>query len=128
MVLIELGDGQTTTKITPQRTGVYTIKAGGRWDRDPRSRGRRGMDLRWDNGVIIARDEKAPNSEGVRPLGVGRYQDHHQHRPRPRLTMGPVPRRGGGARRLPDLRSALKLMSDHVSKPFLQMTYQGPMP
>jgi hypothetical protein len=64
MVLIELGDGQTTTKITPQRTGVYTIKAGGRWDRDPRSRGRRGMDLRWDNGVIIARDEKAPNSEG----------------------------------------------------------------
>jgi hypothetical protein len=23
---------------------------------------------------------------------------------------------------------SLRLMSDHVSKPFLQMTYQGPMP
>jgi hypothetical protein len=63
-MLVELGNGRTTTKITPQRTGVYTVKAGGRWDADPRLRGRRGMDLRWAGGGIIARDEKAPNSEG----------------------------------------------------------------
>jgi hypothetical protein len=70
-MLIELGNGQTTTKITPQRTGVYTVKAGGRWERDPQLRGRRGMDLRWvdknkpvRDHVIIARDEKAPNSGG----------------------------------------------------------------
>jgi hypothetical protein len=32
-MLIELGDGQKTTKISPQRTGVYTIKAGDRRER-----------------------------------------------------------------------------------------------
>jgi hypothetical protein len=128
-MLIELGDGQTTTKITPQRTGVYTIKAGGRWDKDPRLQGRRGMDLRWDDGAIIARDEKAPNSEG---------ECGHSVSADIRITTSidpahdsPWVRYLGRAVELVAYQTSgqpLRLMSDHVSKPFLQMTYQGPMP
>jgi hypothetical protein len=129
MVLIELGDGQTTTKITPQRTGVYTIKAGGRWDRDPRSRGRRGMDLRWDNGVIIARDEKAPNSEGE--CGHSVSADIRITTSIDPAHASPWVRYLGAAVELVAYQTSgrsRRLMSDHVSKPFLQMTYQGPMP
>jgi hypothetical protein len=128
-MLVELGNSRTTTKITPQRTGVYTVKAGGRWDKDPRLRGRRGMDLRWDDGGIIARDEKAPNSEG---------ECGHSVSADVRITTSidpahdsPWVRYLGAAVELVAYQTSgqpLTLMSDHVSKPFLQMTYQGPMP
>jgi hypothetical protein len=128
-MLIEVGNGQTTTKITPQRTGVYTVKAGGRWDKNPRLQGRRGMDLRWDDGAIIARDEKAPNSEG---------ECGHSVSADVRITTSidpahesPWVRYLGKAVELVVYQTSgqpLRLMSDHVSKPFLQMTYQGPMP
>jgi hypothetical protein len=129
-MLVELGDGQTTTRITPQRTGVYTIKAGCRWDKDPQLRGRRGMDLRWvGDGGIIARDEKAPNSEG---------ECGHSVSADVRITTSidpahdsPWVRYLGAAVELVAYQTSggpLTLLSDHVSKPFLQMTYQGPMP
>jgi hypothetical protein len=67
--MIEFDHG-TTIRITPQRIGLYTIKAGGRWN--PGHAGRRVMDLRWVDDdepvvkkhVIIARDEKGPNDMG----------------------------------------------------------------
>ena len=135
-MLIELGDGQTTTMITPQRTGVYTVKAGGRWGRDPK--GRRGMDLRWvdqdkrvrvNDHVIIARDEKAPDSSG---------QCSHSVSADVRITTSidpahasPWVRYLGTAVELvvyQTSRQSLNLMADRDPKPFLQMTYQGPMP
>jgi hypothetical protein len=135
-MLIELGNGEMTTMITPQRTGVYTVKAGGRWDKDPQLRGRRGMDLRWvdknkpvRDHVIIARDEKAPNSEG---------ECSHSVSADIRITTSidpahasPWVRYLGAAVELVAYQTSgrrLRLLSDHVSKPFLQMTYQGPMP
>jgi hypothetical protein len=129
-MLIELGDGQKTTKITPQRTGVYTVKAGGRWDKDRRLQGRRGMDLRWaDDGGIIARDEKAPNSEGE--CGHSVSADIRITTSIDPAHASPWVRYLGAAVELVVYQTSgqsLRLMSDHVSKPFLQMTYQGPMP
>jgi hypothetical protein len=128
-MLIELGRGRKTTKITPQRTGVYTIKAGGRWDKDPRLQGRRGMDLRWADGGIIARDEKAPNSEGE--CGHSVSADIRITTSIDPAHASPWVRYLGAAVELVAYQTSgqrLKLMSDHVSKPFLQMTYQGPMP
>ncbi len=128
-MLIELGDGQTTTKITPQRTGVYTIKAGGRWDKDPRLRGRRGMDLRWEDGAIIARDEKAPTSEGE--CGHSVSADVRITTSIDPAHASPWVRYLGAAVQLVVYQTSghpMTLLSDHVSKPFLQMTYQGPMP
>lgn len=132
-MLIELGDGQTTTMITPGRTGVYTIKAGGRWSRD--QRGRRSMDLRWfdqdevDKHVIIARDEKAPDSSG---------ECSHSVSADVRITTSIDPAHAsqwvrylGAAVELVVFQTAgqsLSLMADRDPKPFLQMTYQGPMP
>jgi len=132
-MLIELGDGQTTTVITPRRTGVYTIKAGGRWSRD--QRGRRSMDLRWfdqdevDKHLIIARDEKAPDSSG---------ECSHSVSADVRITTSidpahasPWVRYLGAAVELVVFQTSgqsLSLMADRDPKPFLQMTYQGPMP
>jgi hypothetical protein len=135
-MLIELGDGQTTTMITPQRTGVYTIKAGGRWERDPQAQGRRSMDLRWadqdkpvSGHVIIARDEKAPDSRG---------ECSHSVSADIRITTSidpahasPWVRYLGAAVELVVYQTSgqsLSLMADRDPKPFLQMTYQGPMP
>jgi hypothetical protein len=135
-MLIELGDGQTTTMITPQRTGVYTIKAGGRWGGDPQAKGRRGMDLRWvdqdkpvSGHVIIARDEKAPDSRG---------ECSHSVSADIRITTSidpahasPWVRYLGAAVELVVFQTSdqsLSLIGDRDPKPFLQMTYQGPMP
>ncbi len=126
-MLIELGGGKTTTMITPQRTGVYTVKAGGRWSRDPR--GRRGMDLRWVDGGIIARDEKAPDSSG---------ECSHSVSADVRITTSIDPAHASPWVRYLGLAvelvvyqtsgQSLSLMADRDPKPFLQMTYQGPMP
>jgi hypothetical protein len=134
-MLVELGDDQKTTKITPQRAGVYTIKAGGRWEKDPRSRGRRGMDLRWDTGlpwddtVTIARDEKAPNSEGLCSHSVS--ADIRITTSIDPAHASPWVRYLGAAVQLVVYQTSghdLRLLSDQTSRPFLQMTYQGPMP
>ena len=71
--MVKLEDGKTI-RITPRRTGLYTIKAGGRWQNA--TGGRRYMDLRWagdgdeddsaHDDVIIAHDEKAANQAGER--------------------------------------------------------------
>jgi hypothetical protein len=128
-MLLELGNGQTTTRITPQRTGVYTVKAGGRWGRDPQSHGRRGMDLRWVDGGIIARDEKAPNSEGE--CGHSVSADVRITTSIDPAHASPWVRYLGAAVELVVYQTSgqsLSLMADRDPKPFLQMTYQGPMP
>jgi hypothetical protein len=121
-----LGSGQTT-KITPRRTGVYTVKAGGRWEKDAELFGRRGMDLRWDDGGIIARDERDPNSEGECSHSVSADVMITSTEPAP---ASPWARRLGAAVELVVYQTSgrpLRLLSDGV-KPFLQMTYQGPKP
>ena len=63
--IVDIDHGGSISMVTPRRTGLYLITAGGRWARN--RTGRRGMDLRWTDDVTIARDEKAPNSEGNAP-------------------------------------------------------------
>jgi hypothetical protein len=119
--------GLATTRITPKRTGVYTVKAGGRWEKDAGLFGRRVMDLRWDNGVIIARDEKDPNSEGECGHSVSADVMITSTDP----AASPWARRLGAAVELFVFQTSgrkLHLLSDNISKPFLQMTYQGPKP
>jgi len=113
-----------TTKITPQRTGLYTIKAGGRWN--PATAGRRIMKLRWaGTNEIIALDEKGPN-DGKRcahsvSVDVMITDASDSRSPLVRiLTNNPavelVVHQTSG--------SQLALLPDV----FLQMTYQGPKP
>jgi hypothetical protein len=122
-------DHGTTIRITPRRTGLYTIKAGGRWERV--TGGRRIMDIRWVDDdmpvkehVIIARDEKGPNDFGECGHSVSAdvlITDTTSSSPR--------------VRRLRDepsvelvvyqtARDKLSLRPDV----FLQMIYQGPKP
>jgi hypothetical protein len=111
-----------TTKITLRRTGLYTIKAGGRWA--PRSTtGRRGMDLRWaGTEIVIARDEKGANDERECAHSVSvdvMITDIDPTSPR--------------VRKLP---AAVELVVyqtsgdklDMAAGAFLQVTYQGPKP
>jgi hypothetical protein len=128
-------DHGTTIKITPQRTGLYAIKAGGRWFAD--DDGRRVMDLRWvgphpvdddhpvKGHVIIARDEKGPNEDGEcgHSLSADVLITDTSSSPSPRVRkLGPktsvelvVYQTSGGELELrPDV--------------FLQMIYQGPKP
>jgi hypothetical protein len=129
--MIDVQQGQTT-RITLQRTGLYTIKAGGRWN--PKNRdgevctwGRRGMDLRWaGTGITIARDEKSANDEGECAHSVSadvmitdieptsprtRKLDRDQ---KPAVTLVMYQTSGGDLEMVPGA--------------FLQATYQGPKP
>ena len=123
--MLDFGAGASTTSITPRRTGLYTITAGGRWERN--RTGRRGMDLRWADGETIARDEKAPTSEGYCAHSVSATI---------RITTGGSPtsawvRNLGEAVEMVVWQTSgqdLKLLSDATLRPFLQMTYQGPNP
>jgi hypothetical protein len=123
--IIDIDHGETTTMITPRRTGLYLITAGGRWERN--RAGRRGMDLRWTDTQTIARDEKAPTSEG---------ECAHSVSATVRITSGDSAasaweRPLGEAVELVVWQSSggdLDLVSDETLRPFLQMTYQGPNP
>ena len=128
--IIDIDGGETTTRITPRRTGLYTITAGGRWARN--KTGRRGMDLRWTDDRTIARDEKAPTSDGdcahsvsatVRMTSGGsatsawvRSLDPAGDSPAVELVVWQTSGR------------KLDLVSDTTLQPFLQMTYLGPNP
>jgi hypothetical protein len=132
--MIDFEHGQRT-RISLQRTGLYTIKAGGRWN--PKNRdgqviawGRRGMDLRWaGTEIIIARDEKGPTDVGACAHSVSvdvMITDIEPTSPRVRkLDRGPNAKKpavelvvyqtsGGDLEMLPGA--------------FLQATYQGPKP
>jgi hypothetical protein len=120
------------TTITPQRTGLYTIRAGGHWHAS--TAGRRVMDLRWagtpgsaaHDDVIIARDEKGPGETGdcahSVSVDVMIADASGSSSPRVRaITAKPsvelvvFQTSGGTLALLPNLL-------------FLQMTYQGPKP
>jgi hypothetical protein len=128
--MVSLQDGKTI-RITPRRTGLYTIKAGGRWDID--TGGRRIMDLRWvgdenespRTDVVIARDEKAANDQGQcgHSVSVDVMITDASHSTSARI------------RRLSDQPSVELVMFQTsgdklLLRPdvFLQMTYQGPKP
>jgi hypothetical protein len=132
---------EKTTRITLQRTGLYTIKAGGRWN--PKipdggevcTWGARGMDLRWaganetTTGTPIARDEKGPNDEGecahsvsvdvmitdIEPTSprVGKL-DPDPNAKKPAVVLAVYQTSGRELEMLPGA--------------FLQATYQGPKP
>jgi len=132
--MIDFRQGQTT-RITLQRTGLYTIKAGGRWnpknpDGEVCSWGRRGMDLRWaGTAITIARDEKSANDEGECAHSVSadvmitdieptsprtRKLDRDSSIEKPAVTLVVYQTTGG------DL--------EMFAGAFLQATYQGPKP
>jgi hypothetical protein len=129
-------DGGETIGITPRRTGLYTIKAGARWDKDS-GRGRRVMDLRWvgahpvdddhpvSGHVFFARDEKRPSDTG---------ECYHSVSVDVMITDASNSK-SARIRKLSDKPSVelvvyqtsgdtLSLFADA----FLQMTYQGPKP
>jgi len=132
--MIDFQHGQTT-RITLQRTGLYTIKAGGRWN--PKNLagevctwGRRGMDLRWaGTAITIARDEKSSNDEGECAHSVSvdvmitdieptsprvRKLDRDANVEKPAVALAVYQTSGGDLEMLPGA--------------FLQATYQGPKP
>jgi hypothetical protein len=117
----------TITKITPQRAGLYAIKAGGRWNPNPA--GRRIMDLRWaGTQAIIARDERGPNDTGdcAHSVSVDVMITDVSASPSSRvriLTANPAPAVELVVHQTSG--SQLALRRDVL---FLQMTYQGPKP
>lgn len=123
--VIDIDHGESTTMVTPRRTGLYAITAGGRWARN--RTGRRGMDLRWSDGRIIARDEKAPTSEGGCAHSVSANVRITTEGSAPSAWVRPL----GEAVELVVWQTSgddLDLVSDETLRPFLQMTYQGPNP
>jgi hypothetical protein len=123
--IVDIDHGESISMVTPRRTGLYLITAGGRWARN--RTGRRGMDLRWTDDVTIARDEKAPNSEGecahsvtasVRISAEGSPPSPWVRPLRAAIQLVVWQTSGGD----------LDLVSDETLRPFLQMTYQGPNP
>jgi hypothetical protein len=117
----------TITKITPQRTGLYAIKAGGRWNPNPA--GRRIMDLRWaGTQAIIARDERGPSDSGdcahsvSVDVMIADVSASSSSRVRV-LTANPAPAVELVVHQTSG--SELALLRDVL---FLQMTYQGPKP
>jgi hypothetical protein len=123
-------DNVSPIKITPRRTGLYTIKAGGSWN--PATAGRRVMDLRWFStepsprrDVIIARDEKDPNDSGqcghsvsvdvmIADVSESRSPRVRILKDNPAVELVVFQTSGGQLALRPDV--------------FLQMTYQGPKP
>jgi hypothetical protein len=135
------------TRITLQRTGLYTIKAGGRWNPQIPDGGgicdwgARGMDLRWAatddpttgtprTGTTIARDEKGANDEGECAHSVSvdvMITDIEPTSPRVRkLDPDPNVERPSAVVLAVYQTSGRQL--EMLTGAFLQATYQGPKP
>jgi len=123
------------TRITPQRTGLYTIKAGGHWHAS--TAGRRIMDLRWaatpgsdpdpnDPHLIIARDEKGPDKSGDcgHSVSVDVMITDASGSSSPRVrALAAKP-----SVELVVFQTSGGKLALHPNLLFLQMTYQGPKP
>jgi hypothetical protein len=121
------------TRITPQRTGLYTIKAGGHWHAS--TAGRRIMDLRWaatpesdpnDDQLIIARDEKGPDKSGDcgHSVSVDVMITDASGSSSPRVrALAAKP-----SVELVVFQTSGGKLALHHNLLFLQMTYQGPKP